>query len=322
MNLSSELFPRFAALLDAAKAKLLRPEKFMELGALTLIILIAVYIAIGEFSGTVNNTDLNVTAPPGGSLIIEKMARGIERELKSSGWAPSGSPFLPYHIRFDITGFQEGVQQVMIKLAQQANNHFTREGASSGVNVHISAALNNLNRDNVWSIFPANSTADQYRKAVAHLDAFNKNLSEGKASFDPRIDTLSALTSDLAGVIGDEYTRLNQTANTADIFSLTAREQFYHNLGVLAATCWAFQGMRADYDSVIKLQATPQVFDQAEKSACATLNVNPAVVLNGSGYGWAGSNLRTLLGDEAKLLNDLSTFQSSLAAGSGARAHP
>ncbi len=306
----SEKFPRLSSSLANLKGKFRRP-KFLGLGLLFLVLL---YVAVGEVSGTVNNTPLPVTPPNGGSAIIEKMARGIERELDSSGWTPSRSPFQPAILRFDLRGFQSGVQMVLIKLVQQANNRFTREGRSSEVDADIRAALNNINRANVWSIIPANSTYYQYRQAVAHLDAFNRSLSEGKTAIDPRIDTLGNLTTDLAALVGDEYTQLKRTADETGIFSLRARERFYRNLGVLAATCWAFEGIKADYEAVLKLQAVPKVFEQASASACVTLGVKPLVVMNGQGYGWAGSNLRTFLGDEAKLINDLTTFQHSLAA--------
>jgi len=310
MEFSMKNFPRFSL------------GQIAGWSALAAIAVVGGYIAIGECSGKVNNTELAINPPGGGSYIIESMARGIERELDSSGWTPSRSPFQTDHIRFDVRGFQSGVQQVMIKLVQQANNHFTREGSSSGTAADIKAALNNINRDNVWSVIPNNDTENQYRAAVKHLDNFNKNLAAGTAAIDPRIDTLSLLTNDLSGLIGDDYAQLKKTSDAEGVFSMAAREQFFHSMGVLAATCWTYKGIEADYASVIKLQSTPGVFEQAAKSACATLDVKPTIVLNGKGYGWGGSNLITLMGAESKLLNDMTTLQSSLAAGTSSRPHP
>jgi hypothetical protein len=57
---------------------------------LGVILIAIVYVVIGELSGTVNNTDLSVTAPKGGSSLVATLAGTVEREL-ANGWCPSGA---------------------------------------------------------------------------------------------------------------------------------------------------------------------------------------------------------------------------------------
>jgi hypothetical protein len=285
-------------------------------GIAGIVVLVAAYLAIGELSGTVNNDDLPVTVPAGGNHLIATMAASIDRELRD-GWCPTGSIISPGHIRYDVCGFQEGMQLVQIRMVMQTANHLTREGAASSADPDMTAALNAMNRGNKWSPIFANSTVDQYGKAVSFLTAYNQRLAQGAVpAIEPRIDTLSGVIVDLSSLIGDESTQLRKAATDDALFSISARTSLFHGLGVLAASCVDLRAIELDFATVIKLQSATDIFHQAVTSTCATIGTDPFLVINGSDFSLMPSHLRLLAGYTSSALNDLAYVQNSIAAGS------
>jgi hypothetical protein len=284
-------------------------------GVLGLVVLVAAYVAIGELSGRVNNADLTTTTPKGGNALVATMASMVEREL-NNGWCPSGSILSPGHIRYDVCGFQEGEQLVMIRMTMQAANHLTREGSASSADPDMTAALNAMNRGNKWSPIYANSTVDQYRRAVSFLNSYNQRLSQGGAqAVEPRIDTLSGVIVDLSSLIGDESTQLRKAATVDAVFGTRARTDLFYGFGVLAAACLDLKAIEQDFAPVIKLQSATDIFHQAVASTCATIGTDPLLVANGGDFGLMPSHLRLLAGYMSSALNDLAYVQNSIAAG-------
>ncbi len=284
-------------------------------GILGAVVLVAVYVAVGELSGTVNNADLAETVPNGGSHLIAAMSGIIEREL-DNGWCPTGSTLSPGHVRYDVCGFQEGEQLVQIRMTMQAANHLSRQGSASSADPDMTAALNAMNRGNKWSPLYANSTVDQYRKAVMFLNSYNQHLSQGGVpAIEPRIDTLSGVVVDLASLIGDESIQLRKAADDDALFSTHARTTLFHGLGVLAASCLDLKAIELDFATVIKLQSATEIFHQAVVSTCAAIGVDPLLVINGSDFSVVPSHLRLLAGYTSSALNDLAYVQNSIAAG-------
>jgi len=285
------------------------------IGSVTIAVLVAAYLVFGEVSGSVNNTELTPSVPAGGSHLIAAMSGTIEREL-DNGWCPTSSVLSPGHIRYDVCGFQEGEQLVMIRMAMQAANHLTREGSASSADPDMTAALNAMNRGNKWSPLMANSTVDQYHKAVSFLNSYNHRLSQGSVpAIEPRIDTLSGVIVDIASLIGDESIQLRKAADDDALFSIRARTTLFHGLGVLASSCLDLRAIELDFATVIKLQSATDIFHQAVASTCATIGIDPLLVVNGSDFGMMPSHLRLLAGYTSAALNDLAYVQNSIAAG-------
>lgn len=275
------------------------------------------YWLIGQFSGTVNNKELVLDTPSGGSAIVETMARMHELQLNQTGWCPSGSPFSPGHIRHDTCGFQEGIQSVTVKVVQELQNHTTREGSASSSDPDINKAVTAFSRGNQWAFLWGNSTYHQYWYGVGYLDHFNKRMANKQANIYPRIDTLSSMTANIASILGDEVIRIKQASDEDATFSFQARTDFFHGLGVMYATCAYLKAVNVDFKSVIDLQSAQDVYSRAAASACTTLNLMPTwPVTNGRGYGLWASHLRTLYGDISNANQDLSYAQNGLAAGS------
>jgi hypothetical protein len=284
-------------------------------GIIGVVVLAIAYLVVGEISGTVNNTDLTVTVPNGGNSLIATMAGSIEREL-DNGWCPTASILSPSHVRYDICGFQEGEQLVMIRMAMQAANHLTRQGSASSADPDMTAALNAMNRGNKWSPIYANSTVDQYRQAVSFFKSYNQRLSQGGVpAVEPRIDTLSGVIADMSSLIGDESTQLRKEASEDALFSMRARTALFHGFGVLAAVCQDLKAIETDFATVIKLQSATEIYHQAVLSTCATMGVRPFLVVNGEDFGLLSSDLRLLAGYTSSALNDLAYVQNSIAAG-------
>jgi len=281
--------------------------------AVSPIFAVSSYWLIGQFSGTVNNTELIVNPPKSGSYIVETTARSMQRELEANGWCPSGGPLSFVSIRYDICGFQEGVQHATVRIAQELQTHLTREGPNSKEDPDMNAALNALNRDNKWSFFLANSTHDQYEKSVADMDRLNGRIVKGNGHIYPRIDTLNTMLGTLSGIVGGETNRLKESADTNGILSMQAREDYFHGLGVLATVCWDLRAVNIDFKQVISYQSTTDNFERAATSACESLNVHPHSVINGRAYGILPADLRVLRGAAANTLTHLLSAQISLA---------
>ncbi len=274
-----------------------------------LILVPLLYIGVGEFLGTVNNTPLAAVPPEGGNYIVATTARMIEREIRS-GFCPS-AVLWPGHIRYDICGFQEGEQQILQRIVIQLSDHLTREGEASDRNPDLGAVLADVNRPNTWSLlFSANNTASLLGKAVTSLDHYNQQLKDNKAAFYPRIDNLSLLIGDVTNVLGSEARQLQDKAASTGLYSMQARKAYFHTLGTMAASCWVLQAAEKDFDQVLKLQSAESIFDQATQSVCAKLGKDPAIVLNGDDL----SHLLTISGAAAAAVNNLSSLQTALAA--------
>ncbi len=275
------------------------------------VVLPLLYIGFGQFMGRVNNTALVISTPAGASHVIDVASRMIARDLQN-GFCPS-SYIWPGHIRYDVCGFQEGEQQIWQRLAMQLNDHLTREGAASDRDVDLNIVLANLNRPNTWSLlFSSNNTASLLGSAFKHLDAYNAKLAAGKAGYFPRIDNLASLVSDLTSILGSESKQLTEKAAASGLYSMQARGAYFHTLGTLAASCQILQAARVDFADVLKAQSAEAIYDQAMHKTCEKMDKNPAVVINADDL----SHLLTLSGSAAAAVNDLSSLQTALAAGS------
>jgi len=282
------------------------------LGVVAILVLIPIlYIVSGQFMGRVNNQALTLTTPAGGSHVIDALARMIERDVEN-GFCPSAYIW-PGHIRFDTCGFQEGEQQIWQRLVMQLSDHLTREGATSDRYPDLVTAYQNISRPNSWSLlFSSNNTASLLKKSAAHLDEYNAKLKDGKVGYFPRIDNLASLIADLTNVLGGESKQLTEQAASTGFYSLKDRYAYFHALGTLEAACVVLQAARVDFGTVLKAQSAEAIYDQATGKVCEKLGKNPSFVLNARDM----SHLLTLSGSAAGAVNDLSSLQTALAAGS------
>lgn len=267
------------------------------------------YIGFGQVSGAVNNLPLTLETQ-GASRVAEALARNIDREVKS-GFCPS-AVIWPGHTRYDICGFQEGEQQIWQRVVMQLADHLTREGPASDRDADLNPVLASINRPNTWSLlFPSNNTASLLAASVKHLDAYNARLQDHRAGYFPRIDNMASLVSDITSVLGGESHQLSEKAAVTGLYSLSARYAYFHGLGVMAASCFALQAARADFETVLKMQSAETIYDQAMAKTCEKLGKNPSVVVNADDL----SHLLTLSGAMAGAVNDLNALQTALAAG-------
>jgi len=288
-------------------------------GSITLMVILALvllpvfYIVSGQFMGRVNNAALTGAVPEKASHVVDAMARMIERET-DSGFCPS-SYIWPGHIRYDICGFQEGEQQVWQRLAIQLSDHLSREGAASDRDQDLNAVLANINRPNTWSLlFSSNNTASLLKNTVTRLDHYNARLQAGQAGYYPRIDNLSSLVGDMTSLLGGESKQLTEKAANNGLYSMQARQAYFHTLGTLAASCAVLQAAQMDFQEVLKLQSADNIFDQAMHKTCEKLDKNPAIVINANDL----SHLLTLSGSASAAVNDLAALQNAIAAASRA----
>jgi hypothetical protein len=275
----------------------------------SLILLLLIYVVMGECIGTVNNTPLPSQPTTGESHIAAATARMIEREL-DSGFCPSAI-FWPGHIRYDICGFQEGEQQILQRVVMLLSDHLTREGVTSDRDPDLNVAWANVNRPNTWSmLFTSNNTASLLAKAAKHLDLYNQRLRDNKAGFYPRIDNLGSLVGDLTNILGSESKRLEEKAANSGFYSMQSRAAYFHTLGTMAAACWTLEAAESDFDQVLKLQSAETIFNQAMQATCTKIGKNPTIVINGDDL----SHLLSLSGATATAVNNLTSLQTALAA--------
>jgi hypothetical protein len=248
--------------------------------------------------------------PDNGSAIVETFARSMAREL-NTGWCPSSSYlFSPSHIRIDMCAFQEGKQEVYIRLAQDLQNHLTRQGYATKLDPDVTSIQQAFVRGNHWSLTPWSSTYDQYRKGVDRLQSLEKRLENGDAgdgTLHYRIENLSYLINNVASNVGSEQAALNEDSNAWLFGIMGSRADYYHALGVMSGACEVLTAVQKDFAEVLKLQSSTEVFQQAADSACATLGWRPLFVIDGiyrPGLSAKVSNLN----------DDLQVVQNALAA--------
>ena len=269
----------------------------------------AAYFAVGEFSGAVNNHKLEITTPPGGSALIETFNRSMTREL-NSGWCPSSSILSPSHIRIDMCAFQEGKQEIYIRLAQDLMNHLTRQGFATKVDPQISAIQQAFNRGNHWSITPWSSTYDQYRAGTKQLEDLQKRLeagSAGDAALHYRIENLAYVIANIASNVGSKQANLRDDSDTWFYGILGSRVEYYHALGVLSGACEVLSAVQTDFDEVLRLQSSTDIFKQAVDTSCSTLGWSTPLVIS-------SISRPALSGQVSSLTYDLQVVQNALAA--------
>ena len=290
-----------------------------------LVALPLAYWGIGLFSGTLNSGRLpEAELPKGASYIVEAPAALLKREL-SSGWAPN-AVFRPIRVRIDIDAYQRGIWDVVNMATNDIKRKMTRSGSESHADDALGAAVNSINRPaDSWSFVNPYVDAGRALHAGAdNLRVYNQRMAEGSVPhIGQRIDIVTLQLTDLASLLSETHTHLEDAVKTAGTFT-GVRATFYHTLGQLNAVCEIMHAAQKDFQPVLERQSATDIFDQATHRACdhADRNVHPWLVINARPYNVLASDIYALSGHVAALLNDVNATQTALAGASAPTVSP
>lgn len=268
-------------------------------GLLVLVGAAVLYVLIGQFVGSVNNeTDFTAEPPPGGSYAVAMAAGLLERELES-GWHPS-DVISPARVRVDVPAFQLGLKRVLERFTMGAVDHLARSGGASVMDQDLLSARSHLQFNPYsFSFFKNNSSFSHYEQAALALRRYNERLAQKQANFDQRIDNLAYLLGGAATDLGDQASELENITQARGFFSMDARRAYFYTQGMLYGGCMLSKALKEDFKSVLTLQSSVNMYDQALTTTCESATAAPWIVLNGDRRGILPSHLYTLAGEVA-----------------------
>lgn len=212
----------------------------------------------------------------------------IQHELNSfGGWFPND--IVPFTRLLDNkVNFQLGVRESLMRSTLILRENLSRQDrTTSALDINIRNAYGHIavNPDS-W-MFPRYE--GELKTAAGLLQAYRRNLHEGKSGFFARADTLIRLNEQFASLLGAETSAL--MADDIDMFD--SDDRFYHAKGVAYSLYEIYQVIEYEFSDVLHKNDG----DALLSSIVTQLNAayfEPDIVFNGSSESWRNNHLKQL----------------------------
>ena len=237
------------------------------------------------------------------SAMVSVMADLTDTNVNKNAWISS---MLLYRLGFfgidwdhtpfldNKASFQRGVNQAVRRSAVEMVDLLGRVRGTSGINNNLQDARNNLQFDEFSWYFglspfgPKTPTPSYYRSAIASLNAFNADLSACNAVFDGRADNLMQFIDRIANDLGSTSALVRERSENYDggWFDTRADDRFWFAYGQLYGYYAILAAAEADFRPVIAERSLGSLYRETLKQFRAALNIQPAIISNGSEDGW------------------------------------
>lgn len=209
------------------------------------------------------------------------------------------TPFLDNKASFQ-RGINAGVRRTAIELV----DNIGRLRGTSQIDADLQKARGNLQfAEDSWyfglSPFgPKTPTPSYYRSAIKDLRSFNTRLSNCQATFDARADNLIQFVDRIASDLGSTSAILKDRAENyhAGWFDTRADDRFWFAYGQLYAYYGLLRAAHSDFRNVLAEKHLDGVWDEMEKQLRTALDMQPAIVSNGSQDAWFTPSHLTTMG--------------------------
>ncbi len=287
----------------------------------------AVYFVASQTTGAPNyaaNYD-NVQPPKGsagyGSKIVAVTAAMLSEE-QSRGWCPSESFLTPSSWRTDTCAYQLGEESIISRITYTMREDVASVRTLSTLDSDLDIAVQKIQAGPyIWGVFY--STDHNYKTAVDHLNAYNENVANGKATFSPRIDNLAEVVKTLMHATGTQVGTLESMNLDGVWLTGKSRAEFVEAKGAFAAACTILKAatqpeekssgpIKGDFADVIDKQSATDTFDSATSSVCAVNQIDtPLLSL------YLTSDKKTLTAQGEIAVAKLRDAYTTLASGAG-----
>jgi hypothetical protein len=276
--------------------------------ALSVIVLVALYIPVGMLISSRIEDDTTFVPPPpptGASNAIAMTAALILRETDEHNWTPNDPFFLPGYYLDNTPEFQTGMMLALGRFSTEMMDQIGRTRGSSQTDPDLSAAVDYLkSAPDVWvwspsvSLLPTTASDQKYRNAAQRLTAYNLRLSNGQALFERRADNLIALVDRISNDLGSMSAIIDQQILNGrnSMFDSRADNVFYGIKGRLYAYYLILREVGMDFQQVIRDREAHSAWAQMLDSLHESAILNPLLVMNGDPDGLFLANHLTTQG--------------------------
>ncbi len=264
--------------------------------------------------GERNPTDPTTCGP---SKVAMMTSYIVDVLINQNTWAPADPQFkigffgilsFPPTPWFDNkASFQIGAMRAVRRISIELVDLLGRARGTSAPDPDLVDARGSLQwNERAWIINPfdsrlpflSTSAAGSYRDGKARLDSFNERLMACQALYDARSDNLFQLLDRIANDVGGMTDQLATRSkglrwdvtlkqmvpgdgNNRGFFDFRADNLFYEAHGMIWAYHGILQGMRADFQVVIRQANLDQIWDRMETHIAEAASLKPLIVSNG-----------------------------------------
>jgi hypothetical protein len=272
-----------------------RPLRWLKIGVLGLLVLLAVYYIGGAL--WLNQVDddpafgLQSSVPKGGAKSVAVAADLIDREINTHRWVANDPWFMPGSLLDNTPNYQMGIIAALSRFAIELGDQIARTRGSSQIDPDLDAAAGLLKYPGAIWLFdpqtwfkPTASSESQYRRAMRALRNYNDRLAIGQAVFETRADNLQATLDRMAADLGSASAALDREVLTNSGYwpDFAADDLFYANKGRLYAYFLLLRALSSDFDKVIRERDLGPAWTQMLDSFRSAATLQPWIVLNGN----------------------------------------
>ncbi len=282
-------------------------RRLLRYGFRALLAVIVLYHPVGMvvMHRIGDDTRLTVRAEPGSSRAVAIAAALIKREVVEHSWTPNDPFVYPTWALDNLPNFQVGIRDALGRFAIEMADKIGRTRGSSVVDPDLEDAMGKLRYspftwawDPTVSIWPTSSTEAQYRAAMRSLLRYNRQLAEGKATFDRRADNLQTLIDRVNADIGSDSARIAARVEKFGgiFFDTRSDDLFYRTKGRVYGHYMILREIGKDFGGILEERQAQKVWERMIESLRRAAILRPLIVRNGSPDGMFQPNHLTAQG--------------------------
>jgi hypothetical protein len=261
--------------------------------AIVLLAVVILYYPVGMLAVHQINDDPAFgpgEVPNGGSRSVAIAAALLDREVNQTAWPANDPWFFPGSMLDNMPNFQTGEIFALQKFAVELRDQIGRSRGTSGTDPDLQDAASALsNKADIWifdlsrSWAPLTPSDNYYREAIKAFRAYNTRLSAGKATFEPRADSLIIALDRISKDLGDASAEIDlqidqQSGSWVD---WTADDKFYLIKGKTYAYGLLLRALGEDFADVLKDKAAQKAWTRMVNSLLEAASLHPWIVING-----------------------------------------
>ncbi|MBY0509810.1 MAG: DUF2333 family protein [Rhodospirillaceae bacterium] len=266
-------------------------HKYLPWIVAVIFVLVVVYYPVGMLLNNRIADDLDVKPAPafdvqGGSKAVAVAATIVARDADQ--WLPNAPFWHPAAALDNAPNFQLGTIYAVSRFVLEVGDYLGRVRGSSAIDANLDRAVGLLKYDGTtwyWgqgNIIPKPKAESQYREAVEHLAAYNREVGAGTSTYDKRADNLIAFLDRVAADLGSASAELDARAQEGGGYlNFHADDVFYNTKGKLYGYYVILNALGEDFAVVIKEKQASGIYADMLTSLRTAAGMDPLIVVNG-----------------------------------------
>jgi len=245
-----------------------------------------------------------------GVLFLQAYIHVLDYELRERrfGWRPNSLLSGKLRLTDNVRNAQLGVLETVRVVGRVLKEKITRFGDADAFNPQIEKATNlfMISAGQFW--FPA--ADEEYRKGIAELERYLKDLNAGRVRFYARSDTFEHLVHACKELVGNcHHNLIKQTESDGTLVSTwRADDYFYYAQGVASAMGSILEAGLVDFREELVLIKGLKLMEEVVHALDRAAGMNPWIVLNGNLNGFLANhraNMAVPMGEALFKLNNV-----------------